>query len=398
MAREKDEDDYQEEPVKSKKKRKRSNDDDDSDEEVVMNEKKKANKWANQTEEQKGRIINEVVRFVVISESTKQITSRQDISKAVLQEKKLGNAFTAMLPVVTSKLRESFGWDLVTLPSFTSKGKANGSSKTDMLVKRSPELERFMVPIQDELPAPPQLPFLMIVLSVLLMHNFTIEETALLNYLTKFGLEKNAKQSVFQNKTTLELLKDLAKHKYILLTQNKEVGGTVVEVTMGARSLLEFGKVNILRFINKICGTPLDSAAFRELTAEQAEYMIQAAYGPPDMEEKTTEKQNGAQQANGGEDPPTRGRRRKLPEPNAAPEEEAEAPAPKRAKRGAAAAAPVEIADEEAPAPAPRASRRKSAAPTPEQEEAEEAPQVVRRASRGAGQATPVPARRKTNG
>lgn len=342
----------------------------------------KRSKKANLSQDELDRVVAEIVRFLVVSESKKSITSRTDISKAVLQEKQLGSAVGTLLEPATKMLRDLFGWDLVTVPTFSSKGKKEGMSKTDMMVRRSPELERFMAPIQNELPAAPDMGFIMIVLSILMMHNFSIEENNLFLYLTKFGIEKNEKQAMFGDKPTVELIKDLVKHNYIAMTRSKEGGNTSVEVTIGTRSLLEIGKVNILRFVNGICATPLDMATLREFTAEQKDYMEHAASGRPDVEDKAPAKRKDQEAVEvddaeeEAEQPKSRRKGAKRSQATVVEEEvEEEAPQPRRRKQPR-----VQEAEEEEEAPQPR--RKKQAPPPVEDDEEEEVQPRARRKGR----------------
>jgi hypothetical protein len=240
--------------------------------EFIGHEPTKARGLAALSAEEKERIVGEVVRYLVFSESAKSLTARQDISKAVLAPEKKGSLLTPLLPLAAEKLKSIFGWELIQVPIFTPKGKFSEESKNHMILRRTPELESFMAPVIGELSPKPNMGFLMIVLSIIMMHNFSIEEELVLTNLEKFGLDKNVALAQFDGKTSLELIKELAKLGYLSIKREKEGVETTTNLNIGPRSLLEIGKVNILRFVNEICKTEIDQSALREFTAEQREY------------------------------------------------------------------------------------------------------------------------------
>jgi len=259
----------------------------------VGNDPKKARGLAAISEDERNRLVSEIVRYLLFSESTKTLTTRTEISKAVLSQQKVGNLLGPLLPMATEKLKQVLGWDVVTVPSFTAKGKFDEPGKTHMMLRMSPELQDFMAPVRNELPAQPNQAFLMIVLSIILMHNFAIDEDVMLANLEKFGLEREAACPLFGDLKPIDLLKDLAKYNYISIKKSNESGNATHQIHIGARSLLEIGKVNILRFINSVCKTSIDASALREFTTEQNDFLPQYATGEQPLE---GDKRGGQQQ------------------------------------------------------------------------------------------------------
>lgn len=270
---------YDERPKVAKKKRKSKSGDGDEDE-FVGTDAKKARGLAALSEAERDRLVGEIARFLLFSESTKSVTTRQDISNAVLKPSGTpGTLLGPLLPLASEKLSQIFGWELVTAPVFTEKGKFKEVGKMHMLMRMSPGLQEFMSPVRSELPPEPNQAFLMIVLSLILMHNFSIDEETMLLNLKKFGLEGNKQPQLFGDHTPADLLKELARNHYISIKKSHEGSNSVHMVNIGARSLLEIGKVNILRFINSVCNTSIDPSALREFMAEQNDYLPVGAVG-----------------------------------------------------------------------------------------------------------------------
>lgn len=252
----------------------------------------------------------------MLSETTKTYAARADVAKIVLQPHGASKMAGPLLPLAADKLKRVFGWDLISIPSFTPKGKFDAAGTRDFTTRLTPQLEEFMAPIRDELPTPPDFSFLMIVLSLILMHNFEVEETQIYKELVPFGIQADVPHKSFGGKKPSDMMKDLAKQHYLSLKKGTENGITTHQIHIGSRSLVEIGKVNILRFINSICKTSVDPSAFKEFTDEQASFLPQYARGddltasaepaaaaPPaetiEDDEPPTQRGRGASQENG---------------------------------------------------------------------------------------------------
>lgn len=229
--------------------------------------------------DEKERYIGEIVRYILLSETSKTYAVRADISKVVLQPHGVSKMSAGLVPLATEKLRRVFGWETPSVPKFTEKGKLEHNEKTKLMTRLSPQLEEFMAPIRDELPTPPDLSFLMMVLSLILMHNFDIEQSRVWKELVAFGIHEDVPHSSFGGKKPSDMVKDLIKQHYLVSHRTVEGGVTVHNINIGSRSLLEIGKVNILRFINSICKTSVDPSALKEFTDEQSEYLPHFAFG-----------------------------------------------------------------------------------------------------------------------
>lgn len=345
-------DEYDERPKAPRKKRKSKSGDGDDDE-FVGTEAKKARGLAAISENEKNRLVGEIARYLLFSESTKPLTTRQELSKAVLAPSGAsGNLLTPLLPLASEQLQQIFGWELLTTPTFTAKGKFEEAGKTHMLMRMSPELQEFMAPVRQELPPEPNQAFLMIVLSLILMHNFAIDEDVMLANLAKFGLD-NKPNELFGKQTSAELLKELAKYHYISIKKVNEGGNSTHQINIGARSLLEIGKVNILRFINSVCKTSIDPSALREFLTEQNDYLPNYAVGEEPIEQRNQPRRPAQTDLEVVEDEPAH--ENGNDEANGVANGHADA-APKRGAKAAgrkakaaAAAAPEEIEVEEAP-------------------------------------------------
>lgn len=317
------------------------------------------------SEEEKMRLVFEVARFLLFAEGDKTSITRTDINKAVLSELKMGHLLTPLLPLAEKELNRIFGWDVVVVPSFTPKGKFEELSKTTLQCRLSPELEAFMAPIHQDMPVLPNQIFVMIVCSIIMMQNFSIDEELLYTRLTKFGFQKDVKIQIFGNKSPFELVKDLAKAHYIAIYKDKESGSPVPLINIGSRSLLEIGKLNILKFVNSICKTSMDPSTLREFTNEQEQYLSQPAAGETAGEARnrpaTQSSANGAPPANGVELPNGNGVANGNGHANgngASMDLEEEEPVPRRGRRAKAAAATQEMDAEPQASQGRRRSRR----------------------------------------
>jgi hypothetical protein len=313
------------------------------------------------SEEERNRIIGEIARFLVFAEGEKTWFSRADISKAVLSEQKLGAALSALLPMAEKKVSDIFGWETVLVPSFTPKGKLEAAGKNDLILRLSPELEAFMAPVRHEMPANPDHIFLMVVLSIIMMHNFNIEEPLLFLQLAKFGFDKDVRIKTFHDKTPVDLIKDLAKAHYLTLAKDTDAGGELM-VNIGPRSLLEIGKVNILKFVNAICKTSVDPSALREFTNESEAFIKEPASGEASAVERraAARAQNGRAEPNGHAEPNGNGHA----EPNGHVMEVDETPpagrpARRPAKSAAATEAEVLVDDGDLPSSSQARTRRR---------------------------------------
>lgn len=215
----------------------------------------------------------------MLSETTKTYAARTDIAKIVLQPHGVSKQLTSLLPLAEDKIKLVFGWELVPISGFTEKGKFAAKGTKDMTTRLTSQLEEFMAPIRDELPTPTNYPFLMIVLSLILMHNFSLEETPLYKELSAFGFQQETPHPAFDNKTPSELLRDLAKQHYLSIKKTVEGGFPSTMINIGSRSLIEIGKTNILKFINAICKTSVDPSAFKEFLTEQEAFLPTPAQG-----------------------------------------------------------------------------------------------------------------------
>lgn len=231
----------------------------------------------------------------MLSESTKTFTSRADVSRIVLTPQNYTRLAVPLLPLASAKLKRVFGWDMISVPTFTKKGKYESAGTKDFSLRLTSQLEDFMAPVRDEMPTSVSQGFLMVVLAIILMNNFAIEDTVLMTMLRKYNLGGEEPLEQFENKRPIELIRELVKQHY--LTMKREVEGDISStfVTIGPRSLLEIGKSNILRFINEVCGTQPDTSALKALVEEEEEFLPSPALGAKDPTVRPAA--NGEQQA-----------------------------------------------------------------------------------------------------
>lgn len=249
--------------------------------------------------DERNRMVGEIVRYILLSEKTKTYAARADISKLVLAPHGANKMAGPLLPLAAEKLHRVFGWEMLAVPSFSAKGKFESAGTKDYTTRMTAQLEEFMAPIRDELPTPPDYTFLMIVLSIILMHNFAVEDKLIYKELNAYGIHSEHPHPAFGNMKPEDLIRDLTKQHYLSIKKVTENGYSSHFVNIGSRSLLEIGKANILRFINSICKSSTDPSALKEFMDEQASYLPHFAMGE-DLPAATASNLNDNATRNGG--------------------------------------------------------------------------------------------------
>jgi len=185
----------------------------------------------------------EMVRYMLFADRKKIGIKRPDLTRNVLKEQ--ARSFGKVFDEACKKIKNIYGYDVLQMES------EDGKPKGYILVNSLADAETFeFMNWKDE---NCEMGLLMIILCLIFMNEGSINEVALWHVLRKFGLTKNEKHDLFNDVDKL-IAQEFVKTNY--LERLKTVGneGPVYQYRMGARSLKEVSKRQILEFVTEIYG------------------------------------------------------------------------------------------------------------------------------------------------
>lgn len=115
------------------------------------------------------------------------------------------------------------------------------------------------------------------VVSLLIVSENRVAESELTRYMKQFGLSDNLNiRNSNYNLNLSELLADMVKREYLAkeVTKGRSESDTLVEYTLGRRSLIEFSPQSVFDYIKAVYGDKFDTNA-----AERTLVTIEASYG-----------------------------------------------------------------------------------------------------------------------
>lgn len=188
------------------------------------------------------RLVNEMVKFLLIMDQKKVPIKKADINKHVLKEH--SKAFPIILNEATKRLDKIFGIEVCELEE-----KHKGSYILINKIETDSEYNHLEWGEEDDV----KRGLLMIVLSLIFMSGNVLTDDKLWASLKKFGIESDLQHEVFGDVKKL-ITQEWVRQCYLEVTRLPNTDPPVSEVRWGQRSHFETSKRNVLSFVSKIYG------------------------------------------------------------------------------------------------------------------------------------------------
>ncbi|KAK9766099.1 hypothetical protein K7432_005062 [Basidiobolus ranarum] len=214
--------------------------------------------------------VKDVVRLALCTEFRKVPLKREDINRRVLHEH--SRIFHLVFDKAQEKLRETFGMELVELPSKEKfinggrKGKDKQATKSYILRNILPVEEGFIDWGQDK----KHIGLIMVILSLILVNNRVLSDDQLKHFLRRLSIREGVEHSEFGDID--QLISQFIKQGYLdksqanivdVSSQSNEVA--LFEYRWGPRSKVEIAEINVLNFITEVFGKKGDSLMLKAL-------------------------------------------------------------------------------------------------------------------------------------
>ncbi|KAF9203288.1 Melanoma-associated antigen D2, partial [Haplosporangium sp. Z 27] len=181
------------------------------------------------------RLVKDVVRLAIFTSHSEQALKRDDIKNVLNDHSKL---YDAVFLQAQTRLRDIFGMELVEL---TTKGRTGQAAEKGDVVDWEAELE--------------DMGLLMVILSLILVRQGAIYESALMSHFRRLSLlEDNSPFGEIQKKLEV-LIKKRYLDKFKLEHMDESGEKVEVEYRWGARSKIEVPEENIVKFIQEVFGS-----------------------------------------------------------------------------------------------------------------------------------------------
>ncbi|XP_052226925.1 non-structural maintenance of chromosomes element 3 homolog isoform X2 [Dreissena polymorpha] len=188
------------------------------------------------------RLINDVVKYLLILDQKKIPIKKADINKHVLKES--SKAFPHVIREAAKRLEHLFGISLVELED---------KHKGSFILVNNLELDKDSYHLTWSEEEECKQGLLIVVLSIIFMSGNVVTDSQLWSALKKFGVDQDQTHEVFGNVKKL-ITQEWARQCYLELTTLPNTDPPIVEVRWGQRVHQETTKRKILEYVSKIHG------------------------------------------------------------------------------------------------------------------------------------------------
>ncbi|KAI1315052.1 hypothetical protein EDD11_001345 [Mortierella claussenii] len=197
------------------------------------------------------RLVKDVVRLAIFTSHSDQALKRDDIKGVLDDHAKL---FDVVFQKAQERLRDVFGMELVELITRGRKGQTNEKGAKAYILKNILPAELLASDVMDWTQDLEDAGLLMVILSLILVRQGSIYESALLSHMRRLSLlNDNSPFGDFQKKLDVLIRKRyLEKNKLEHMDESGEKAE--MEYRWGARARAEVPEENIVKFIQEMFG------------------------------------------------------------------------------------------------------------------------------------------------
>jgi len=212
---------------------------------------------ANITDEERTKLISDLMRFILFMDGTKHPVSRTEIlSKTALKDYKDKKNTTQILNEAKEKFKYIFGYDLIELPKVTDSSAPKKKSTAGSYILKNTlgtDLRDKLVPFSEK---QTEMGFIMIVLGIIELTGRPVPEDSLFGLLKLIGFNDSELHPVFGDWKKLLELKFTKEQKYFQRNKTSEMKNDqyIHEYTLGPRALEEIDRRNVREFLNTVFG------------------------------------------------------------------------------------------------------------------------------------------------
>lgn len=196
------------------------------------------------TKDEINRKVADMVRYILFADRKKVGIKRPDLVKHVMKEH--SRSYAKIFEEASKQINEIFGFDIV--PMQSDDGKQKGYTLVNNLHNHSTFICQHTGVTNEK----SNMGLLMIMLSMIFMNEYTLNDVSLWHTLRKFGIHKDKSHRYFGDVD--KLIQDFVKKSYLEKTKIQGPEGPTYQYHFGARTKKEVTIRQILEFVTEIYG------------------------------------------------------------------------------------------------------------------------------------------------